>query len=175
MDEWAHSVHLVRGVEKHAGFPLRACVCCMAVLNVISVWAAGSDGGGHPPVPATHSRGGSKTKTRIQPPPTSVVSTDTWLWSQKHAQLCLYIQCDFMAKPRGVPQGSVLFPFSFSPSSPSLVSLYFSLTRCPRTNRWSKVMSPAHQRCRPAWWQTSPPGAPLTKQHWPYNAGSTWQ
>ncbi len=66
-------------------------------------------------------------------------------------------------KNQGVPQGSVLFPFSFSPSSPSLVSLIFRSPRCPRTNRWSKVMSPAHQRCRPAWWQTSPPGASLTK------------
>lgn len=37
MDEWAHSVRLVRGVEKHVGFPLRVCVRCMAVLNVISV------------------------------------------------------------------------------------------------------------------------------------------
>ncbi len=71
-DEWAHSVRLVRGVEKHTGFLLRVCVCCMAVLNVISLWTVGSDGGGHPPVPATHSRGGFKTKTRIQPPATAL-------------------------------------------------------------------------------------------------------
>lgn len=174
MDEWAHSVCLVRGVEKHAGFPLRARVCvrCMAVLNVINVWAAGSEGGGHPPVPATHS---STTKTLIQPPATSVVSNNTWLWSHTHMHSCVYTYgVTSWQKPRGVPQGSVLFPFSFSPSSPSLISLYFSLTRCPRTNRWSKVMSPAHQLCRPAWWQTSPLGAPLTKQQPPYNAGSTW-
>jgi len=127
----------------------------------------GSEGGGHPPVPATRS---STTKTLIQPPATSIVSMAVIT----HVHSCVYTYgVTSWQKPRGVPQGSVLFPFSFSPSSPSLISLYFSLTRCPRTNRWSKVMSPAHQRCRPAWRQTIPPGAPLTKQQRPYDAGST--